>query len=768
MKPVLAKHERLAFILDAGHDIEQKLLERALTELCDQQGFDGRVDTFIVSISRNPENVDTTNLLPLTELDSDTWVIPLRVVWLPPKKIKNRLMPVLRSRLAGGNLPNRTKASQIVERSPHRTLVAFGEGASLGELRQRATEAAAGDDRGLDLAGFIAGQATLTLDIAAREITGGRYKVPRLVAENIKASPLFKQTLKSISKESKRSVKDILTEVDEIMDEMVAKPQPFWLDVSNLIAKKITSLAYESDIVVNHDELAKVKDVVSSYPSALLWTHKTYVDGMALQKVMFENDMPSAHTFGGLNMAFGALGYTSRRSGIIFIRRTFQDNLLYKTILRHYIGFLLEKKFPFSWAFEGTRSRVGKLMPPRFGLLKYLVEAAHTTGTKNVHIIPVAINYDMIGDVADYAREQLGESKSAESMKWFVGYLRGLRKPMGRIYMDFGAPVVLATAPDPEDALAVSKIAFQVAVEANRVTQITLVSLASMVLLSAAPRALTRAELAAGIQQLVGWARDRKIPVTSDFNAKSTEHAESIFEVLVENKLLTQYDDGAMKLFTVGPNQHAEASYYRNTTVHHFIVKAFAEVALLASSKYHSENDRTTTDIFWEQIHWLRDVFKFEFFYPSSEEFDQDVRSELDRYNAGWEGKLSASADYGDDLLKAAKPLVAHATLLQFAEAYWIAASVSVQMNEGEPLDRSAFVNSALKYGRRAFLQHRIGSKSSISKQLFENAFKLLQNNGLIDSPDVKEIKTARVDFQNQMRSLIHRLERIRARSLPQ
>ena len=124
---------------------------------------------------------------------------------------------------------------------------------------------------------------------------------------------------------------------------------------------------------------------------------------------------------------------------------------MYKITLRHYVGYLMEKRFPMNWAFEGTRSRLGKLMPPRYGLLKYVLEACHATDARNIHIIPISISYDLIRDVEEYATEQTGRGKGAESLRWFIGYIRSLARPMGKVYVDIGEPVVLDRAPDPED-----------------------------------------------------------------------------------------------------------------------------------------------------------------------------------------------------------------------------------------------------------------------------------------------------------------------------
>src|SRR3546814_6756761 len=100
------------------------------------------------------------------------------------------------------------------------------------------------------------------------------------------------------------------------------------------------------------------------------------------------------------------MGEFFRRSGMIFVRRSFQDQPVYKLVLRHYIAWLLAKRFPLSWAFEGTRSRLGKLMPPKYGLMKYVLDAAHATGTGDVHFVPFVTSFDLIRDVEEYAAEQ--------------------------------------------------------------------------------------------------------------------------------------------------------------------------------------------------------------------------------------------------------------------------------------------------------------------------------------------------------------------------
>ena len=328
----------------------------------------------------------------------------------------------------------------------------------------------------------------MVLDLAERRLQGGRYKVPRHVAASLKAKHGLQRGSGQLSAESGTPKVELMKEAAGYMDEMVSRPSTFWLDFYAKFNKFCLGLGYEEEIVYDQAPWRNMRQLVREHPSMLLWTHKTYLDGMVVPKVLYDNDFPMPHMFGGANMNFPGLGFLLHRAGAIFIKRSFQDNELYKTTLRHYIGYLMEKRFPMNWAFEGTRSRMGKLMPPRYGLLKYVLEACHATDARNIHIIPISISYDLIRDVEEYATEQTGRGKGAESLRWFIGYIRSLARPMGKVYMDIGEPVVLDRAPDPDDSLALSKIAFEVAVEANHVTPITFPSLVTMSLLGPRPR----------------------------------------------------------------------------------------------------------------------------------------------------------------------------------------------------------------------------------------------------------------------------------------
>jgi glycerol-3-phosphate O-acyltransferase len=748
-------------ILDAAHAVERRLLERCLQDALREHGVQAELTSVTVSIARAPESIDASPLRDLADRDDATCVLPLRVVWHHSHGTANT-RPRARDLLFGNvRRPGPLRARHILAQDPDRAECIAGEPATLGDLRERYRHRAGGDADAFSLAEFIAAQAGLALDIAERRLQGSRYKVPRRVALNILASPRFREALEALSEETGKSVAQLRHESGEIMRELIARPAPFWLDVMAQLNHLIMSLGYDSDVVIDKEGLERIRQLTREYPSALLWTHKTHVDAFAVNSMLFDNDFPNPHILGGVNMAFAGLGFLARRAGAIFIRRSFRDDPLYKTVLRHYIGYLMEKRFPLSWAFEGTRSRVGKLMPPRYGLLKYVMESAHATEARNLHIIPIAINYDLIGDVRDYAVEQAGATKQPESLRWFIGYLRGLRQPMGKIYFDFGDPVVLPEVPALDNDLELQKVAFRVGVEVNRVTPITLPALVSMVLLGAAPRALTADELRAELRALADWALHRGIRLTAHAQSEDDTQTDALAEKMVRNGLLTRYDDGPERVYAIAAENHGVAGYYRNTIAHFFVIKAIAEMALMRMAFRKLEG----AEAFWSEAERLRDFFKFEFFYAPRDEFREQIRSELNRYREDWEAALDDSGGAAV-VLGQFLPLVAHAVMLPYVEAYRIVADVLARQPEGAAIEEKDCTTQSLAYGRQAYLQRRISSEASIGKLLFQNGFRLMSNLELTGPGDA-DMAARRLALAQEFRTLQRRLERIRAQALP-
>jgi glycerol-3-phosphate O-acyltransferase len=688
-------------------------------------------------------------------------VVPLRVAWRIPGFERDRALKLRHLFFGDPRHPGPLRSRLILLRDRRRAQILVGEAATLDTLRTRfGAQTGGGDGEGPDspeFARFVARQAALALDVAERGIRGTRYKVPRFVADGLRTSPKFRAALAERAEKTGRPVAELYREARPLMKEVIARPSALFLDLRARLDRMMFG-GYAPDMEVDAAELAKLRNILREHPTCILFTHKTYIDGATPSRLAYENDLPMLHSFGGANLDFAVMGEFFRRSGMIFIRRSFQDQPVYKLVLRHYIAWLLAKRFPLSWAFEGTRSRLGKLMPPKYGLMKYVLDAAHATGTRGVHFVPFVTSFDLIRDVEEYAAEQTGRNKKPESLSWFIGYMKSLKEPSGRIRLDIGEPVVIDAAPGPDDRRALEKIAFAVAVEANRVTPLMVTSVMCLILLGMAPRGATSAELLGAIGAVTEWARARGIRLSKELESGDDAALSATIDTLIHSGLLARYDAGSETVYSIDPAKQPIASYYRNIIAHHFLDRAMIELALF---ELRDADSGDATAAFWAKIDRLRDLFKFEFFYPPREEHRARLEAELARIDPVWDRRL-ASGDRGvAQLIRRCQPVVGHAILLPFAEAYSVVAEQLARAKPGEAADEKALLDAALIEGRRAWLLRRISSEAAIGKLLFANGLSLMRHMGLVGEA-TPELLAARRELLKELRGLANVMEAMR------
>ena len=397
-------------------------------------------------------------------------------------------------------------------------------------------------------------------------------------------------------------------------------------------------------------------------------------------------------------------------------------------------------------------------MPPKYGLMKYVLDAAHATGTRGVHFVPFVTSFDLIRDVEEYAAEQTGRNKKPESLSWFLGYMKSLKAPSGRIRLDIGNPVVIDAAPAPDDKRALETIAFAVAVEANRVTPLTVTSVMCLILLGMAPRGATSAELLGAIGAVTDWARARDIRLSSELESGDDAALSATVDTLVASGLLTRYEAGSENVYSIDPAKHPMASYYRNIIAHHFLDRAMIELALF---ELRDADSGDATAAFWTKIDRLRDLFKFEFFYPPRDEHRAAIEAELTRIDPVWDRRL-ASGDRGiAQLLRRCQPVVGHAILLPFAEAYSVVAELLARAKPGDAVDEQASLDAALAEGKQAWLLRRISSEAAIGKLLFANGLSLMRHMGLTTDATPPNL-AARRALLMELRGLANVMETMR------
>ncbi|HEY2436436.1 MAG TPA: glycerol-3-phosphate 1-O-acyltransferase, partial [Solirubrobacteraceae bacterium] len=566
----------------------------------------------------------------LSDADGDPWIVPVTVAWLPREHNGSRAVsPRDLLSLTNPRHPPARAQAHILRKDPDRCRILAAEPARLSELRERFAKAPAEDGFGA----FVGRQAQLALARAERELVGLQYKVPRLVVEEIETSARFKEQIAELAQYLDRPQAEVAQEARGYLHEMVASHSRLAIDAWEQFGRFL-SRAYS--IEVDEHALEEVRRLSERYPLAFLPSHRSYLDPLVLRSTLHRSGLAPNHILGGLNVGFWPIGPWARRSGIVFIRRSVRDEPVYKLVLREYMGYLVRKRFNLEWYMEGGRTRTGKLRPPRYGLLNYLVGAFEEGGIDDVKLVPVSIVYDQLYEVGAIAAEEHGVPKTPESLSWLVGYARAQGRGFGKVRVEFGETLSLREALEEsrERGHEVERVAFEVSHRINRATPITETALVTLALLGAEERALTLEELRVTLEPLLQYVGLRQLPTTGELDLNTTEGVAKALDALGRHGVVAHYDGGSETVWWIGPSRHLEAAFYRNSVVHFLLGRAIAELVLVRVSE---EQMPDAVIDGWEEALRIRDLLKFEFFFARKQVFGQELRNELELIDPDWE-----------------------------------------------------------------------------------------------------------------------------------
>ena len=728
----------IAFLLDARDDSEVGLLHDWVEAQRPESDSVPRHSFITLPKGR------AGNLLAAVPTEGDAvWMQPLRIAWLPSART-----PL-----------GKARRRWLAKHRPERVAYIVGDGAYLGELRERlaGSDASVSDD---ELSEFVTSQALIALERSERTVRGARYKVSRILPSDVFANASFRSLMANVAQQRDRPLRDVHEQAARYLREMAATQTPFTLEMMNALYRSACRSHHDAEINVDQAQLEQVAETIGSRPVVFLISHKSMLDTMALSLVLFNANLPLPLTFGGINLNKPGLGAFARRAGIIFLRRSFQDNEIYKATFRRYIDYLIEKRFSLLWALEGTRSRTGKLLPPRFGLFNYVLESILRTKLYDVTFIPVSVAYDQITEVEDYSIEQRGQKKKPEGIMWPLRFLRRGRS-RGQIHLRFGEGLTIRELAEPAELEAgiddrqkqilVPTLAFEVAVRMNAATPITATSIVTLILLAGGNRAQSLAEIQALARAGAALIRRRRLEIVGRSNFRDADAILATLAELHETGIVSYLDEGTERLYAISADQHLNAAYYRNTAIHYFILDAFVEIALLDAASESGD----TSEAFFARTNDLRELFKFEFYLPRRADYRSEIEKRVrDRFD-DWE-HITPSA------FEEIQPLVAHGVLRSFVDAYRVVASVLAAAGADAVDDKGDFLSRCLKTGKQELLQGRVFSAESISKTLYETGWKLASYRGLLAVNQAE----ARHEFHQEFRRINGRLDEILAITL--
>ena len=558
--------------------------------------------------------------------------------------------------------------------------------------------------------------------------------------EHLLNDPKFQKKLKAIADQRQESLDQVVEEAKKCLNEMYTVHQPIANVMGTQAAQYILARGYQKTIDVNPTEIKELTKLARRYSIAFVMTHKTYIDMFVLAVVLGRHGLPFPYTFAGNNMNFLGLGQLGRQTGVIFIRRSFKDDLVYKATLRHFIAHIVEEKASFMWAIEGTRSRTGKLVWPKMGILKYIKDA-ETDTQKEVKYIPVSIVYDLIPDVKEMTEEGRGNTKNPESLGWFIDYVKKMGDNFGKISLRFGQPVevsqnpIVAVPDNREQFMSVNGMIPRFALElVHRINQITPVTTASLICVSLLGKyALSKRAIESDLANLMQLIEGHKPDALVDRGKAIGESVQTALNLLRRAKLVIQQGDDLNAKFVIASDNYLSTTYYANMAIHHLYHRAFIEMAILKMADC-PVDERSV--VFWSDIMHLRNLFKFEFFYSRKDQFSNEIETNLKAIDDKWAANIHKRKTDPEKILSEQKVLVAPVVLNTFVEAYRVVIHALQNWDPHRPFNEDAFINTCLYLGEEMQWQGRIQRIESVSKPFLLNGLRLAKHLRLL--PDEK------------------------------
>ncbi|KAJ3110248.1 hypothetical protein HDU96_006773 [Phlyctochytrium bullatum] len=569
--------------------------------------------------------------------------------------------------------------------------------------------------------------------------------VRALAEKRFKALPPPSKKGKGKGKGKTIKIQDVETELwglaIKIVDDMVADMNK--LSVIKFVAFTVNNILvrmYHQGIHIRESEffeLRKWAEMAEKKKMSLIFLpcHKSHVDYLVISYIFYRLGLALPHIAAGDNLNLPVVGSLLKHSGAFFIRRVWGDDAMYTTIMREYIELLLNRGHNIEAFVEGTRSRIGKLLQPKFGILKIVLEAILSGRVNDCIIVPMSIGYDKVIETESYVSELLGTPKEKESLMQLLNNLNILQFKWGRIDVRFSTPFSLreyittesirrGSDFNPRDSndnknLLLQTLGYQVLSSINAVSVVMPTALVGTVILTLRGRGVGYHELI----RKVNWLR-RTVTLkggnVADFGGKSTTWVvDRAIQVLRD--LIGQRQDLLEPVYY--PVKRFELSFYRNQVIHLFINEAILSTAMYATVKAGGpvHNQRIVIHPNLENdVSFISSLLKSEFIYGPGglrENLDKTIEqmTALDVFMV--EDELHNGEATGRRLITLS-PEERRIGRETFDDVVWF--------------DDRIFTNRAQFFGKTLYYEGDLSYFEAVNKETMKNAFIRLKEMGVI------------------------------------
>lgn len=579
------------------------------------------------------------------------------------------------------------------------------------------------------------------IEAERRVVLGPARKSRAEIIEMILHERSFVSSLLKYCKENDKPFIETRRRARRYLEEMAADTRPTIISFLRWILDRVLPRVYDS-IEVDEQGLEKVRRIARRMPVVFMPSHKSHIDYLLLNYILYNNHISMPVTVSGINLNFWPIGNLFRGAGAFFIRRSFRSKRIYTLCFIKYIGAMLREGVGLTFYVEGGRSRVGKLLPPKLGFVQHLLNAAISSGRRELAFVPVSIGYERIFEERFYTDEAAGKPSEGETLGTILKHRRMLTKKRGRVWLDFAEPIPLqellweaqiTTIPrDEQGRRDLARMIVHRAVYAlNEMQPVTPYAVVAEALLAGTRRGVLGQTVVERFRLLTDYLRSRQVKLPG-FGANVSTTVNNILPVMVAEKLLTMEDvsDEDDELFYfLEEGKRLSLTIYANTVVPQHPYISLLSLNLLAADKALSSDE-----LFIEFRYLLRLLIREFVLGKTPSRSEEDDRREFNRVfdhyqRQGWlsetdEGfELSPSGRFTAETFSA--------VVAGYLESYHLAARALLK-RKSEQFTAKEFIDAAIKKGKRLVSIGELIHAEAVHQLVLQSAMRLFEDWGIV------------------------------------
>jgi glycerol-3-phosphate O-acyltransferase len=569
----------------------------------------------------------------------------------------------------------------------------------------------------------------------------------------------------AVVKEARRDLYEIAADYNETFIEILRK-----------VLHWLWNNIYDG-LSIDLEGMAKIRNISKKMPFVIIPCHRSHIDYLLFSYVLYVNNIQLPFIAAGSNMTFGPMGYIFRKSGAFFLRRSFKGDRIYAEVFTKYLAILLKEGLPLEFFIEGGRSRTGKMVMPKYGLLSMIIQAYQEKYCDNFAAIPVYIGYDRVIEEKSYLKELSGASKTPENTTDIIKTSKILRKRYGRVYLNVGEPIIMKSYLESQEKQITQmtvderqslyrKIGYEIVLEINKVSVVTPFSLVAAVILSHDRRGISYSELLNILNEFYEYLSMKKVKFAETFASREKAIADAL-NIFVQSGFISKIaaeedEEEEMQevVYSLKEEKRLNLEYYKNNILHFFVSLSFVATSMLKSSE-----DLTPLSRIMGDYKFLKKLLWNEFIFDESKDDAEEVNEVLAYL---YDRKMIISAERDGQVWieikgRGSRKLKPFADLIHnYLESYWIVMRSCLYMKKG-PLIKKDWLKKIRTLGNRMYQKGEVLRPEALSQSNYTNVITFLQDAEIIsvikdEKSEKNEVSYSLTENKAEMEVLRRRL----------